>query len=131
MPIEIRRYRRCRKGVEEHPVPVVQSPGQVAANVTRVVLSQGMRRGQRGAHKRPWRTGTHRAPVAGIAAPTLDWSQDILEPQKPGCKPAAGDGPVAASHYTGKEESPGKRPGAKKPTFPTPEEQEEHKRREE
>ena len=128
-------------------------------------------------------------PMAGIAAPTLDWSQDILEPQKPGWKPAAGDspatpgqsvksvvkmlekpalaesatcakvkpwikpaqselascgkgrgqviaeklqelagmGPAGTSCYTGKEESPGKKQGAKKHTFPTPEEQEEHR----
>ena len=132
-------------------------------------------------------------PMAGIAAPTLDWREDILEPQKPGWKPAAGDGPAtpchsvksvvktlekpapaesatcakvkpwikpaqsklascgkgrgrviaeklqelarmglaATSRYTGKEESPGKKPGAKKPTFLTPEEQEERKQHEE
>ena len=43
----------------------------------------------------------------------------------------AGMGLEAASHYTGKEESSGKKPVAKKPTFPTPQEQEEHRRHEE
>ena len=37
-------------------------------------------------------------PMAGIAAPTLDWSQDILEPQKPGWKPAARDSPAMPCH---------------------------------
>ena len=37
-------------------------------------------------------------PMTGIVAPTLDWSQDILEPQKPGWKPAAGDNPVMPCH---------------------------------
>ena len=131
--------------------------------------------------------------MARIAVLTLDWSQDILEPQKLGWKPAAGDHPamprhsvksvvkmlekpapaesticakvkpwikpaqselascgkgrglviaeklqelagmglVAASHYTSKEESPVKKPGAKKPAFSTPEEQEEHRQCEE
>ena len=132
-------------------------------------------------------------PIAEIVAPTLDWSQDILEPRKLGWKPAAGDGLamphhsvksvvktlekpalaesttcakvkpwikpapselasrgkgrgrviaeklqelagmglVAASHYADKEGSPGKKPVAKKPAFPTPEEQEECRRHEE
>ena len=39
----------------------------------------------------------------------------------------AGMGQVAASCHTGKEESPAKKPGAKKPAFPTPEEQEERR----
>ena len=39
----------------------------------------------------------------------------------------AGMGPAATSCYTGKEQSPGKKPGAKKPVFPTPEEQEERR----
>ena len=43
----------------------------------------------------------------------------------------AGMGPAATSRYTGKEESPGKKPGAKKPTFLTPEEEEEHRQHEE
>ena len=33
-------------------------------------------------------------PMARIARPTLNWNQDILEPQKPAWKLAAGDGPV-------------------------------------
>ena len=33
-------------------------------------------------------------PVVGITRPTLDWSQDIPEPQKLAWKLAAGDGPV-------------------------------------
>ena len=132
-------------------------------------------------------------PVARIAAPTLDWSQDILEPWKTGWKPAAGDsrvtprqsvksvikvpenpapaefatyakvkpwikpvlaklascgkgrgwfiteklqelagmGPAAASCYTNKEGSPGKKPLTEKPAFLTLEEQEEHRRHEE
>ena len=37
-------------------------------------------------------------PMARIAAPTLDWSQGILEPQKPGWKPAAGDGLAMPRH---------------------------------
>ena len=37
-------------------------------------------------------------PMARIVAPTLDWSQDILEPRKPGWKPAAGDGPAMPHH---------------------------------
>ena len=37
--------------------------------------------------------------AAGIARPTLDWSQGILEPQKPVWKPAAGDAP-ATPHQT-------------------------------
>ena len=131
--------------------------------------------------------------MAGVAAPTLDWSQDILEPWELGWKPAAGDGLVtpchsvksvvkmlekpapaesatcakvkpwikpapselascgkgrgrviaeklqelagmslaAASHYTGKEETPGKKLVAKKPAFLTPEDQEERRRHEE
>ena len=40
-------------------------------------------------------------------------------------------GQAATSHYTGKEESQGKKPGAKKPAFPTPEEQEERRQHEE
>ena len=149
----------------------------------------GPKRGQ----QMPMEDWNSPGPMAGIAAPTLDWSQDILEPRKPGWKPAAGDGPampchsvksvvkmlekpvlaeattcakvkpwikpaqselascgkgrgwviaeklqelagmglVAASRYTSKEESPGKKPGAKKPTFPTPETQEERRQREE
>ena len=38
-------------------------------------------------------------PVAGIARPTLNWSQDILEPRKLAWKPAAGDSP-ATPHQT-------------------------------
>ena len=30
--------------------------------------------------------------------PTLDWSQNILEPRKPGWKPATGDAPVMPQH---------------------------------
>ena len=40
-------------------------------------------------------------------------------------------GPAAASRYTGKEGSSGKKQLTKKPTFPTPEEQEERKQHEE
>ena len=132
-------------------------------------------------------------PMAEIARPTLNWSQDILEPQKPAWKLAAGDspatphqtlksvvktleklapaesttctkvkpwikpaaaelascgrgrgrviaeklqelvgmGPEAASCYTGKEGSSGKKQLTKKPTFLTSAEQEERKRHEE
>ena len=37
-------------------------------------------------------------PMARILAPTLDWSQDILELRKLGWKPAAGDGPATRRH---------------------------------
>ena len=131
-------------------------------------------------------------PMAGIARPTLDWSQGILEPRgsmwrlaaryalampcqsvksmvksleqpmpaeptvcakvKPWIKPApaelascsrgrgqvvteklqemAGMGPAAASWYSSGEE-PQKKPASKKPSFPTPEEQQARKRLEE
>ena len=36
--------------------------------------------------------------VATGHMPTLDWSQDILEPQKLGWKPAAGDAPLTPQH---------------------------------
>ena len=36
--------------------------------------------------------------VATGQMPTLDWSQNILEPCKPGWKPAAGDAPVTPQH---------------------------------
>ena len=36
--------------------------------------------------------------VAAGQMHTLDWSQNILEPHKPGWKPAAGDAPVTPQH---------------------------------
>ena len=89
MPTEIRHYKLCSNGTES------------SSSSTGSRLSSGKRH-QSGSCSRDeadskkgqqmaMEDQNHLAPVAGIHRPTLDWSQDILEPWKQMWKPAAGD----------------------------------------
>ena len=46
----------------------------------------------------PTEDRTSLGPMAASQMRTLHWSQNILEPRKPGWKPAAGDAPVMPQH---------------------------------
>ena len=175
---ERHRIESCSSSAESR-----SSGGKCHQSGSRSVDETGPKRGQ----QMPMEDQNSLGPVARIARPTLDWSQDILEPPKLAWKLPAGDGPamprqtlkfvvkmleklalaesatcakvkpwikpvpaeltscgrgrgwaiaeklqelagmgpVATSHYTSKEGSPGKKQSTKKPTFPTPEEQQE------
>ena len=82
--------RSCNKGTGGNPVLVVWDPDQAALSATGAALITDTKKGQ----QTPTENWTPLGSMASNQRPTLDWSQDILEPWKQVWRLAAGDAPA-------------------------------------
>ena len=98
MRIGTRPCKLCRRGIGESPIPVVQDPARVAGSDTGVVPGRETKLTPRREDRHPRRSWISLGSMAAGQMHTLDWSQNILEPHKPGWKPAAGDAPATPQH---------------------------------
>ena len=86
---------RCRRESHSNSAGSQSSSGKCHQSGSWSRDETGLKRGQ----LMPMEDWNSPGPVAGIVRPTLDWSQGILEPQKPVWKPAARDTPAMPHQY--------------------------------